>query len=66
MKTLDPCTTTLSMAELNSPISNVCFFAGISFVCLYNNYSEISEKSQEKWTVLFLAQARLTFRGLRA
>jgi len=32
---LEPCTTILSIAALSASISNVCFFAGISFVFVY-------------------------------
>ena len=66
MKTLEPCTITLSMAELRFPISYVCFFAATFFLCCYTNYSRSECFLPISETLWELSHLGLTSRALSA
>ena len=63
MKTLDPCTIILSMAELSSFISNVCFFVAMRFVSLHLIIRDLDKFGKFSVPLCKLSQISLTTRA---
>ncbi len=66
MKTLDPCTIILSIAELRVPMSNVCFFAAMDFVSLHLIIRDSERKCKNFVPLYKLSHISLTSRALLA